>query len=201
MFVVLSSEHFSQFPLQIVFSKENLEVIHIDICKNCWIAHVHIRGMHNVQHIHKGTLYGGGGKWVDLWKWNHFIIILHPRQFQSPGVNVFVTSFCNATHVSGTNIMMCQQSGNPMPIHRFLRMQQPNTLTSPSISFMLTLCSFFHRKCQEWQFSHLTCPPNQRGQTVCGVISVSHTCRQMPSTYDTACTIASLTCRHAREML
>ena len=35
---------------------------------------------------------------------------------------------------------------------------QPNTITSPTISFALTPCFFFPGECQGWQSSHLTCP-------------------------------------------
>ena len=68
VFMVLTSKHFGLLLLQTVFFKKNFQVNCIDICKDHWLRHVHIRGMHIVKHIYEGTLYGGEGKWVDLWK-------------------------------------------------------------------------------------------------------------------------------------
>ena len=77
---------------------------------------------------------------------------------------------------------------------------QPDTLTSPSIRFMLNPCIFFHGKCRGWQSSHLTCPPNQRAKHSL-VPSQSQACWWMPSTFDTAHIVTALKYVWARELL
>ena len=127
---------------------------------------------------------------------------LHARQWQRPSVNLFFASFHNAP-MWVRQILWCsrnQELSCPFP-YFWVCIVQSNTLTPPTISFVVTPCFFLHGKCQGRQSSHLTCPQNQKGQTVCGSISISHACWRMLSPFDTAHTVASLRYEHAREML
>ena len=201
MFVVLSSEHFSQFPLQIVFFKKNLEVIHIDICKNHWIAHVHIRGMHNVQHIHEGTLYGGGGTMAWFVEVKSFYYNLAFKAVPKPRCKP-VYSIISRCHTWEWDKCYDMSAIRKSHAHPQISQDAATKYSHLSINqFHANPMFLVPHEMPRVATQPFDVPPQTKGAKHSAVPSEFQACWWMPSTFDTEHTITSLKYGHAREML